>query len=126
RRAGVERDDVRRPGFGLPQLFRQRLEAQRRRRRQGHAALDDVLELADVARKREGQQPLHRLGRDSFDGAVVLLRVLLEERSGEERDVFAALPERRYIDLKDIEPEEQVLAEPPRSNLGLEIAIRRR
>src|SRR5450432_4654029 len=44
-----------------------------------HHALDDVLELADVARPRIGLQDRHRLGLDPFDVPLVALVAALEE-----------------------------------------------
>ena len=55
---------------------------------------------------------VHRLVRDAGDRLPHLLGVLREEVLGEQRDVLAALAQRRQRDRDDVDAVEQILAEP--------------
>ena len=89
-------------------------------------ALHLVLQLAHVARPVVGLEELHRLLREARRGLAELGRVALEEVLGEERDVLAALAQRRHADGEDLEAVVEVLAEAPLGDLLLEVAVRRR
>ena len=66
--------------------------------RQHDRALDDVLELAHVARPVVVHQQIERFGRQLECGPRVLVAVLLEEVLDEQRDVVLALAQRRQLD----------------------------
>src|ERR1700732_5638372 len=68
-------------------------------------------QFADVAWPRVAHQRTQRLGADAPPGPLVLLRILLEEVLHQQRNIFAALPQRRQIDADYIEAVEQVFAE---------------
>ncbi|MBA3394951.1 MAG: sigma 54-interacting transcriptional regulator, partial [Deltaproteobacteria bacterium] len=90
-------------------------------------ALDHVDELADIAGPRVGLQGGHRLAGQPADLRDVVQTVVLtvvEEVLHEERDVIAPLAQRRQVQAHDAEPVEQVLAEPARLDLVLEVAVR--
>ena len=79
--------------------------------RQHHHRLDQVPELAHVARPGRVHQPLHGLGRDPAEGAVVLPGQLADEPADQERDVLPPLAQRREVDVEDVEPVVEVVAE---------------
>ena len=88
-------------------------------RRQHHHGLDQVPELADVAGPGSLDQPLHRLGRDAAEGAVVRPGQLADEPADQQRDVLPPLAQRREVDVEHVEPVVQVVPErrpgrPPR------------
>ncbi len=60
---------------------------------------------------------------DGLHGLVVLLRELLDEGGDQKRDVLLALAEGRDVDVHDVESIEEVLAESPLLDLGLEILV---
>ena len=68
----------------------------------------------------EGPQ---RLGVEPGEGAPQDPGVLLQEGGRQERDVLAPLAQRRQRHREDVEPVEEVLAEPPGRHLGLEVAV---
>ena len=81
------------------------------RPRDGHdQTLDDVLQLADVARPRILRQRLHRIRRDAGDGRAVLRRKLRQEQVDQQRNVLAALAQLQDNDVDDVEAVEEVLA----------------
>src|SRR5258708_20954605 len=85
-------------------------------------ALEDVLQLADVAGPRVGGQ---RGQRVVLDGPDVLLQprvVLLPEVLDEERNVLAPLAQGRQEDRHHVEPVEEVLAEPAGGDLAGQVA----
>src|SRR5262245_14756964 len=94
--------------------------------REQHRALDRVIQLAHVTRPGMSEQHAHRLGLEAAEVLAVAPRVALEERCGEQRDVVAALAQRRQDDLDRVEPEQQILAEAPGLDLGAEIGVGRR
>jgi hypothetical protein len=75
------------------------------------AALDQVLQLADVAGKAVVKQRLDRALAEAGHVALVALAVVVQEVAHQQRDVVAALAQRRQVDGEDIEPVEQVFAE---------------
>ena len=79
----------------------------------GHedGALDGVVELADVAGPGVVQHQLQRGGVDALHLLAIALRVAGEEMRGERRNIFAALAQRRQVNLDGIEAEEEVGAE---------------
>ena len=73
----------------------------------------------------------YSISRSSASGAssmplrLVLLAVLLEEVLHEQRDVVAPLAQRRQVDADDVQPVEEVLAEPPVLHLLLQVDVGR-
>src|SRR5262245_37184869 len=92
-------------------------------------ALDDVLELAHVARPRVLAERDDRLGRDVADDrlmAVAARRQVAQEVLDEQRDVLAPLAERRDDEVDDVDAVEEVLAELPLGDEIAEVAVGRR
>ena len=82
-----------------------------RLRREHDGALDGVLELAHVAGPRRVHEHRHRLRRDAVDALARAARVPPDEVLDEQRDVLAALAQRRHRDRDDVQPVEQILLE---------------
>src|SRR5256886_6390038 len=122
------RDCRGRAGLGVSALERLGEVIERDLRPAGHEhrALERILELTDVARPCVGEQPPVRLRLDPLDVAAVLGAVALEERADEERDVLAALAQRGDIDGDGVDPEEQILAQPPLTQGDLGAPVGRR
>src|SRR5262249_45227425 len=87
--------------------------------------LDSVLELPDVARPRALLYRRQRLRGEALHLRGELLGVLREERLGDDEDVVPALAERRQVDVDDVEPVVEVLAEASPADLLLEDAVGR-
>ena len=94
--------------------------------RQGHGALELVLQLAHVAGPVEGHQQLEGLGGEPVDLLVVPLGGVFEDSLGEQRDVLAALAQRRQQDGKRRQAVVEILAKALPRDLGTEVAVRRR
>src|SRR5581483_305543 len=88
-------------------------------------ALDRVLKLANVARPRVCEQAIARGRRETLRRDVVGLRELADEVLDERRDVFAALRERRQLDVDDVQAVEDVLAEATGPHLAAQVLVRR-
>ena len=101
-------------------------EADRRALRHQHAALDRVIELADVARPRMLEQRLQRRRFEAADVLAVALRVLPQEVRRERGNVLAPLAQRRQLDLDRVQPEQQVLPEAAGRDLLAEVRVGRR
>src|SRR5450756_1058762 len=76
-----------------------------------YAALDRMVELTDVARPIVFDQQLECRRLVARETLAVVLAVNAQEVRGEQRDVLAALAQRREPDLDGVEAEEQVLPE---------------
>jgi len=76
---------------------------------QGHAALDDVLQLPDVTREGVAHEQLQGVGGDPLDLLAELPGVFLDEVLHEKRDVLPALAQRGDVDRDHVEPEVQIL-----------------
>ena len=119
--ARVHRDDL------LSKLFQDRLIAQQILRQVVHGngvplgedlrPLQHVRQLADVPRPVVTAQNPHRSGVDRERSLAPLSRA--EEVGNEFRDVFAPILQSRECDGDDIQPEKQVIAEPP----GLDLVL---
>ena len=96
-------------------------------RRHDQQPVDDVAQLAHVAGPGIGLQRRHRvlaeLARRRCRAASARAR---HEMAGQQRDVLAPLAQRRHPDRHDVEPVEQILAEPAGRDLGRQVAVRRR
>src|SRR2546430_15627333 len=92
---------------------------------QENGALDRVPQLADVSGPRIGKQPLPRISRNSGRRAAHGLPKLFQERLGERKDILGAIAQRRDVDLEDVEPVVEVLAEGLPRDGGAQIPVRR-
>ena len=88
-------------------------------------ALDRVAQLAHVARPGIGVEGLPRLGVEALELLAVLLGELAQEGHGEQGDVVAPLAQGRHVDVDDVEPVVEVLAEGSLADLLLEVAVGR-
>lgn len=84
---------------------------------QQHRALDHVGELAHVSGPAVDLEASHRFVVDAWGIAPLGLGVPCEEASRERWDVVGSLAQRRQLDLEDLDPEEEVLAEPAGADL---------
>jgi hypothetical protein len=66
-----------------------------------------------------------RIGRELLGGPTEPFSELREEAKGEGGDVLASLAQRRQVDLDDLQPVVEVLAETPFAHLALEVAVGR-
>src|SRR6185312_5721131 len=92
--------------------------------RNDHRALDDITQLANVARPRIRLQQRARRVVHSFDGHAVLPAEFANEVSCQQRNVVGPLAEWRQRDLEYVEPVEQVLAKQPVADRGCNRPIR--
>src|SRR5205807_2326726 len=99
------------------------LSADLRARAQSERSLQNVLELADIAGKAIAHELVERSRRDLRRGAAGLRRQALQDRGGNERDVLAALAQRRHVQLDHVETVEQVLPEAPCGHQRGEILV---
>src|SRR2546427_6537881 len=99
--------------------------AQDRSRCKNDRALDQILELANVPRPAVSRQRLHRLRRNRLDGPVHPARVVLDEMSHEQRDVFRPVAQRRQVDRENVEAIKQVRPKLLLVDERGEVAIRR-
>jgi hypothetical protein len=82
-----------------------------------------VTQLADVSRPGVFEHHLDGAGVEAGQLFAIALRVAAQEVHGQQRDVFAALAERRQVNLDGIETEEQVLAEASGGNFALQAGV---
>ena len=87
------------------------------------AALDDVLEFADVAGPAVEFQDGHALVGDAADADAVLAGKAGHELAGQKGDVLLVLAEGGDVNGNDVEAEEEVLAEFPALDAVLEAAV---
>jgi hypothetical protein len=90
------------------------------RRHQG-GALDGVVELADVAGPRVGEQRLQRRRLEARRVLAVAPGMGAEKVLRQEGDVLPPVPQGRQPDFDRVESEEQVLAEAPGRHLAARI-----
>ena len=102
------------------------LGADRRAAREDHRALDDVLDLAHVARPVVLAQLLHAVGCEARRRHAHLARELRDEVVRERPEVVEAIAQRRQVDREHVEPVVEVLAELALLDHLLEVAVRRR
>ena len=86
-------------------------------------ALDDVAQLARVARPVVVEQPALGLGREALDRSPRALAHAAEEEASERKDVLAALGEGREVNADHLEAVVEVLAETPVLHELLEVAV---
>src|SRR5207245_8304766 len=90
---------------------------------EGEGALNDVLQLADVARPAIADQHLEGFAGQSLDGFLLRRGMPVKQILDDQRYVLDPFTERRDMEGKDIEPVEQVLAELPLDDERLQILV---
>ena len=98
-------------GFGSGLAEDVGIDLERGAGREDDGALEDVLQLADVARPRVRHQPAQGGRVDPVKPPGDPRRELVEEVLRQERDILRPLAERRELDREDAEPVVQVFAE---------------
>src|SRR5690606_24714551 len=88
--------------------------------------LEPVLQLADVAGPVVLAGGDGGVGREALDLGVVLAGVARQQVAGDDRDVVAALAQRRQVQVDHVVAVVQVLAEAALQDLLLEVAVGRR
>src|SRR4029077_8991468 len=96
-----------------PHVVRDQLDADARAGAQHHRALDDILELANVARPVVLGQQVERVRRQLEPAFLVLLAVLFEEMVDEQWNVVLPVAQRRQLDRDHVEAIEEIFAELP-------------
>src|SRR5665213_2906627 len=95
------------------------------RGREENGALDCMLQLTNVTGPGVLHQRLHRGLIETGQLLVVTCGLAIEKMRSERRNVFSALAQRRQLQLDRVEPEQQILAEPPRCDFLAWIDVRR-
>ena len=85
--------------------------------------LEGVLELAHVSGPRVGHEQGHHIGGERNLSSVRACGLPVDEKLREERDVVDPLPERRHQNRNDTEPVVEILPEPARGDLRLEVLV---
>src|SRR4030042_890138 len=85
-------------------------------------AVDAGLQLPGVAGPVEVGQGGHGLLGEADQPLWALMQIFAQKIAGDERDVLPALSQGRQVDVDDIEPVVEVLAEAARLHGGLEVA----
>ena len=94
---------------------------------QDHQPLDQILELADVARPVVVADPVQSPLGDADGASLALLPVhRFEEMLGEQRNVLPAVSERRNFDREDADPIVEIGAENPIGHFLAQVPVRRR
>src|SRR5271170_8043553 len=99
-RAGVH---SRNGGAAAYDVIRQQVGSDIGVRGENYSALDGVLQFADVAGPRVGDQRPQCFGAHTTARALVFVRIFLQEMLHQHGNVFATLAERREIDADYIE-----------------------
>ena len=94
--------------------------------RHSHDARDVGLQLSDIARPIALGEDSEEIPREVRRGAMLVDRELLDEVPGKGGDVRLAFTQRRHVDRKDTEAEEQILAEQPVTHSLRQVGVRRR
>ena len=76
--------------------------SQRASRRQDHGPLDHILQFANIAGPVVAAESIHGFTGGSIDGLFHALAEVLNEMSGQQGNIFLALPEGRQMDGKDV------------------------
>ena len=108
----------------LAEAGRQRLGLQQLARPQHDRALDDVLQLTDVARPVVLLEHGQGLRRHAPRRPAHLLRQLLDEVGDQQRDVLAAIAQRRQVERDDVETVEEILAQDALGDGAPDVAVR--
>ena len=108
RRAQLDRRIVRRPGVADQDVVGQLIGSQHAIAAVDDRSLDNVFQLADVARPRVGVQRAEQAVVDSLDLDVVLRSRLRHELASQRSDVWLAIAQRSHFKLEHAEPVIQV------------------
>ncbi|MCY1399740.1 hypothetical protein D9M71_148030 [compost metagenome] len=92
---------------------------------QGVGALQHVFQFAHVAGEAIVLQLLQGIRADPRGGQAAVAGKAPEHALGQQRDVLAALAQRRNPQLDDVQPVVQVLAEAPGGDFGGQVLVRR-
>ena len=114
--AGAVRANVGRQIVGLDETFGSR----------HRAALDDVLEFADVARPGVVHHRGEGFRADFLRDETAVGREAGQKVLDEQRDVVLALAQRRHDQMDDVEPVEEVFAELPLRDHVAQVPVGRR
>ena len=98
---------------------------EQRSARKNRRALDDVLELAHVARPVVARRALEKRRRDARERLAELAPGLGEEVADEQRDVLAPLAQRRHGHREDVEPIVEIGPELAGRGAAAQVAVRR-
>src|SRR5512143_1131530 len=101
------------------------LDLEDRTAREDRRPLNHVLKLADIAGPVVARQPLHARLAEAVEALGPPLGKCGQEEGHEERNVPAALPQRRHPNRKDVQAVEQVRAEGSGADGFLEVAVAR-
>src|SRR5262249_34924190 len=93
---------------------------------QHDGALERIHQLADVAGPAIRDERTLGLRREAQTGTVVPGGERPQQVLDQRADVLRAIAQRRQPERDDVQAEEEVLAKPSRTHLGLEVAVRRR
>src|SRR6266404_2429726 len=113
---------VRRPG-SRPEIVGKTFRRQHVAAGTDERVLDYALQLADVAGPIVLGQQAHRLGGNRHDMLAGRAVQELEEMGDQQRQIVAAVAQRRKLDREDLEPIEQVLAQTAAGNERFQWAI---
>ena len=99
------------------------VDMEHRRATEDQGALNDILQLPDVARPGVPGQAQGRIRIHGVDAPAEARGVLLHEEMDQQRYVFAALAQRRQPYRKHIEPVEQISAKFPLVDALVQVAV---
>src|SRR5690606_17524036 len=91
---------------------------------ESRSALDQVLELANISRKRIALQDLKSRFVDRQGWRLQTPQRAGEEHAGERPDLFPPLAQRGHCETDSVQAEVQVLSKPTSGDLFVEISIR--
>ena len=106
--------------------LRQGERAKRGPLRENDRPLDEVFEFANIARPIPPSERLHNVRRNRFDLSIHAAGVLSDEVADEQRNVLAALPQRRDRDGENSQAVVEVAAKLAVGNHLFQVAIRGR
>src|SRR5258708_32312113 len=86
--------------------------------------LDDILQLADVARPRIRQEQIQRFFADSADALACFPRETRDVVLNQQRDVLFSFPQRGNLNGEHVEPVKQIPPEGAHCDGRVQIAIR--
>src|SRR5713101_6884303 len=86
--------------------------------------LHDIFEFADVAGPIVVHQELHSRGSEMAQGLGIFLAVAVEEMREQRGNIFAAVAQRRQLQMNDVEAVIEILAEAALADEGQEIDVR--
>ena len=91
--------------------------------RERERLLEQIQQLPDVPRPRRRDQQRHRVRSERRHRLLVALGELAQKMRGEQRDIFAAIGQRRQFERDHVQAIEEIFAELPGGTLRVEIAV---